>query len=103
MAIDVLKRAHGLTQAIESAIAEGDWVRASSLAQERSPLLMGLQADQTPEALAIIREIQRIDAAIAQQAHAGQERLVAQQSQSMYKISATSMYHKTGMMECQIR
>jgi flagellar protein FliT len=98
MTNDVLDRAYSLTQAIESAAAQGDWLQAATHADERSPLLMSLQREQTPQALALIREIQRIDAAVAQRAQTGQEQLVTQHNESLKKIQATSLYHKTGML-----
>jgi len=55
---ELIAQAWALTEAIENAAADNDWPRAAELTQTRSPLLMGLQADQPADAMVIIRRIQ---------------------------------------------
>src|SRR5258707_735708 len=98
MTNDSLDRALGLTEAIEAAVSQGDWLRAAALAEERSPLLMSLQPEQTPEAIETIRRIQRIDAVVTEQARTGQDRLAAQHNVAIQRIESVSMYHTTGML-----
>jgi flagellar protein FliT len=98
MTDDSLDRALGLSQAIEAAAAEGDWLRAAALAEERSPLLMSLSPTQTPQALETIRTIQRIDVAVTEQAKAGRDRLATQHSEAIQRIESVSLYHATGML-----
>ncbi|CAG4903339.1 flagellar protein FliT [Paraburkholderia saeva] len=98
MTDDTLNRALGLTQAIETAVAEDDWVRASALAEERSPLLMSLSPTQTPQALETIRAIQRIDASIREYIRNGHDRLAAQHGAALKRIESVSLYHRTGML-----
>ena len=69
MQIDPLARAYELTQTMAVAMEAGDWQFASSLAEERSPLLMALAPTQSDAALATIRAIQAIDERIMGQAH----------------------------------
>jgi flagellar protein FliT len=98
MTDDTLNRALGLSQAIETAVAEGDWVRASALAEERSPLLMSLSPTQTPQALEKIRAIQRIDASVSEHARNGRDDLAARHSGALKRIESVSLYHRTGML-----
>ena len=98
MTNDSLDRALGLTEAIEVTATQGDWLRASALAEERSPLLMSLQPEQTPRALETIRAIQRIDAVVTERAKAGQDRLAAQHQVAIQRIESVSLYHTTGML-----
>jgi flagellar protein FliT len=57
-----------ITKAIEQAAAVGEWEQAAQLANERSPLLMSLGAQQTPAALDVLRQVHAIDAQIEQAA-----------------------------------
>lgn len=98
MTDEPLDRALGLSEAIEAAAVEGDWLRAAALVEERSPLLMSLSPTQTPEALEKIRTIQRIDVAITEHAKAGSDRIASQHSEAIGRIKAVSLYHTTGML-----
>lgn len=92
-----LAHAVRLTHAIDSAVQQGDWVQARALVSERSPLLMSLQPDQPPSALAMIREIQAVDAQIAARSKAGFESLASQNADAMQRIKSTQQYLKIGM------
>jgi flagellar protein FliT len=98
MPIESLSRAYELTQAIHSAVAEGDWPRAAELAEVRSPLLMSLTAVQSPEALAMIRAIQGLDAGIERTAHDGREAMASRQNDAMKRIAAANLYQTTGLL-----
>ncbi|WP_244186504.1 flagellar protein FliT [Paraburkholderia steynii] len=95
---DSLTRALDLTHALESAVSQQDWARASAIVEERSPLLMSLCPDQTPEALDKIRSIQRIDAGISARARSGMDRLSERHGDALQRIKSVSMYHTTGML-----
>ncbi|AUT69925.1 flagellar protein FliT [Paraburkholderia hospita] len=95
---DSLTRALDLTHALESAVSQQDWARASAIVEERSPLLMSLRPEQTPEALDKIRAIQRIDAGISQQTRTGMDRLTERHGDALRRIKSVSMYHSTGML-----
>jgi len=95
---DSLTRALDLTRALEDAVSQQDWPRASAIVEERSPLLMSLNPQQTPEALEKIRTIQRIDAGIAVQARNGMDRLAERHGDALRRIKSVSMYHTTGML-----
>ena len=94
---ETLAHALRLTHAINSAVQQGDWVQAGALVSERSPLLMSLQPDQPPQALAMIREIQALDAQIAVCSKAGFESLSNQNAAAMQRIKSTQQYLKIGM------
>ncbi|KVK96903.1 hypothetical protein WT21_24095 [Burkholderia territorii] len=93
-----LTRALALTQALADAVSHDAWERAAELVNERAALLMSLDADQTPDALAIVREIQRLDAHITELAMAGRERLMTNHRVAMQRIDAASRYQSTGML-----
>ncbi|MCA8205532.1 flagellar protein FliT [Burkholderia sp. AU33545] len=93
-----LTRALALTHALADAVSHDAWERAAALVNERAALLMSLDADQTPDALAIIREIQRLDAIITEQAMAGRERLMTNHRLALQRIDAASRYQSTGML-----
>jgi pyrroline-5-carboxylate reductase len=95
---DSLTRALDLTRALEDAVSQQDWPRASAIVEERSPLLMSLRPEQTPEALEKIRTIQRIDASVSQQARVGMDRLSERHGDALRRIKSVSMYHTTGML-----
>lgn len=63
-----IERIWQITKAIEQAAAVGEWEQAAQLANERSPLLMSLGAQQTPAALDVLKQVHTIDAQIAQAA-----------------------------------
>jgi|SRR5690349_13417202 hypothetical protein len=95
---DSLTRALDLTRALEAAVSQQDWARASAIVEERSPLLMSLRPEQTPEALEKIRAIQRIDAGISQQTRTGMDRLTERHGNALQRIKSVSLYHSTGML-----
>jgi flagellar protein FliT len=95
---DSLTRALDLTRALEDAVSQQDWPRASAIVEERSPLLMSLKPEQTPEALDKIRMIQKIDAGISAQARNGMDRLSERHGSALQRIKSVSMYHATGML-----
>jgi hypothetical protein len=86
-----------LTHAIDSAVQQGDWLRAEALVAERSPLLMSLQPNQPPHALAMIREIQTLDAQITTRSKVGFDSLSNQNAEAMQRIKSTRQYLKVGM------
>jgi hypothetical protein len=77
MTTDTLSRAFDLTRAMQSAADARDWVRVAALVGERSPLLMSLSGEQTPDALDRVRQIMAIDASITAHAQADHHRLTA--------------------------
>lgn len=97
MTDESLVRAVRLTHAIDAAVQQGDWLRAQEFVNERSPLLMALQPDQPPHALEMIREIQALDAQIAERTKVGFDRLSHQNVEAMRRIKSTSQYLKIGM------
>ncbi|ENH6340838.1 flagellar protein FliT [Burkholderia vietnamiensis] len=98
MTTDNLSRAFDLTRAMQSAADARDWVRVAALVGERSPLLMSLSGEQTPDALDRVRQIMAIDASITAHAQADHHRLTAEFAQSQERIKAASLYQKTGML-----
>ncbi|WP_107311252.1 flagellar protein FliT [Burkholderia metallica] len=98
MTNDTLSRAFDLTRAMQSAADARDWVRVAALADERSPLLMNLSGEQTPDALDQVRQIMAIDASITEHAQTDRDRLAAEFAQSQERIKAASQYQKAGML-----
>lgn len=95
---ETLSRVFELTEAMEAAAAQGDWLHAAALAQERSPLLMSLPPTQTPHALSVIRAIQDIDSAVTRHADAGRDELATRLNDSMQRIKAAGSYQTVGKL-----
>ena len=93
-----LNRAYELTRSIAEAVSQDDWLAASQLADERSPLLMSLRQEQTDEALAVIREIQSIDSAVMQRVGGAREAMTSRFQDAHRRVAAASFYQKTGQL-----
>lgn len=93
-----LSRAYALTRSIAEAAAQDDWLAASQLADERSPLLMSLRPEQTDEALAVIREIGLIDTAVMQRAGGARDMMASRFQDAQRRVAAASFYQKTGQL-----
>ncbi|CAM2163260.1 Flagellar protein FliT [Paraburkholderia sacchari] len=93
-ALAQIERIRRFTKDIEQAAAVGEWERAAQLASERSPLLMGLCAPQSADALATLREIHAIDLRIAEAAQAAQESLSAEYRTAMQATSNANQYQR---------
>ena len=91
---EVIQRAWALTEAIESAVAEQDWTRAAELTQARTPLVMQIGAEQSADALVIIRKIQASIDAVAIRARDAQSTLSATYRRSMEGAKAAGRYHQ---------
>ncbi|WP_179404110.1 flagellar protein FliT [Burkholderia guangdongensis] len=89
-----IERIWALTQAIEHAAAMADWPCAARLVDERSPLVMALGAEQTPDALATIRRIQAIDAAVFAQAKTTQHALQIDFRAAIGRTDAARQYQR---------
>ena len=83
-----------LTLAIQHAAAMADWQEAARLTEERTPLFMELTPEQDTVAMDVIRRIQAIDAAIADDAKTTQSELQTEYSAAMNKVRAASKYHQ---------
>jgi flagellar protein FliT len=93
-----LARAFELTRSIAAAADQGAWQHVSELVDERSPLIMALGPEQTGEALAAIREIQRIDATVMQRANGAREALTRGFSEAQQRLNAAQFYQTTGLL-----
>lgn len=93
-ALTRIERIWQFTKAIEQAAAVGEWERAAQLADARSPLLMSLGAQQPPVVIAQLREIQAIDARIAEAAQDAQKTLGAEYQASMRATRNVSQYQR---------
>jgi len=91
----LLSRAWELTQAIEQAALLADWPTAARLVEQRSPLLMSLSASQSADAIATIRRIQAIDAAIMSDAEITRCEL---QSEFQAALRSTEAAHRYQQM-----
>lgn len=93
-----LARAFELTRSIAAAADRDDWASVSQFVDERAPLIMALRPEQTAEALAAIREIQRIDASVMQRANGAHEALSRSFSEAQQRVTAAQFYQKTGLL-----
>lgn len=94
----LLSRVWELTQAIEHAATMADWCGAAHLVETRSPLLMSLNASQTPDALAIIRRIQAIDSAIMADAKTTQQELQTEFQVALGRTEAAGQYQQIAQL-----
>jgi hypothetical protein len=93
-----LTRAYELTRTLVAALDAGDFAFAADLAEERSPLLMSLEREQTDEDLAMIREIMAMNASIVDKAAAARDAVAATQNAAQQRVSAARQYLSTGQM-----
>jgi flagellar protein FliT len=81
-----------LTKAIEQAAAVGEWPAAAQLADQRSPLLMSLSAQQAAAAADTLRAVQQIDAAVMNGARTAQTELGQEYRAAMRATQQASQY-----------
>ncbi|RDU98384.1 flagellar protein FliT [Trinickia dinghuensis] len=98
MSNESLARAYELTRTLVAALDAGDFAFAADLAEERSPLLMSLQRDQTDEDLATIREIMAMNASIVDRASAARDAVAATHTNARERVSAARQYLAAGQM-----
>jgi flagellar protein FliT len=87
-----------LTEEIDHAARIADWQRAAYLAEQRSPLLMSVGAEQSPEALALIRRIQAMDSVTLREAATAQVELASEYRTAMERTNAASSYNSMALM-----
>jgi flagellar protein FliT len=87
-----------LTLEIDEAAELSDWQRAAQLTNERSPLLHSISAPQDPSALALIRQIQLLDAARLQSASIAQTELSAEYHTAVGNIKAARQYQRVARL-----
>ncbi len=98
MVTESLARAYELTRTLVTAVESGDWQLASDLVEERSPLIMTLERDQTDESLATIRTIQQMDTAVMSRARHAHEAMSSEFNDAKQRIAAAGFYQTTGKL-----
>lgn len=98
MSNESLARAYELTRTLVAALDAGDFAFAADLAQERSPLLLSLEREQTDEDLAKIHEIMAMNVSIVDKASAARDAVAATHSDANQRVSAVRQYLSTGQM-----
>ena len=83
-----------ITKSIEQAAAVGEWEKAAELANERSPLLMSLSAQQTAAALNVLRQVHAIDSQVAEAAQSAQNALSAEYRTAMQATRNVNLYQR---------
>ena len=83
-----------ITKDIEQAAAAGEWEKAAELANERSPLLMSLSAQQTGAALDMLKQVHAIDTRIAAAAQSAQTALSAEFRTAMQATRNVNQYQR---------
>jgi flagellar protein FliT len=94
----LVERVFELTKAIGEAASLADWRRAADIAQERSPLLMTIAAQQEPAALEMIRHIQTIDRTTLADAQHSQAALETEYRAAMDRTRAAGQYHRVALL-----
>jgi hypothetical protein len=95
---ELVEQLLSLTRGIEQAASLADWPEAARLTEMRSPLLMTLSADQEPAALAMIRQIQAIDAALLQDARTTQDELHSEFKAAIGRTKAAGEYQRVARL-----
>ncbi|EEA03759.1 conserved hypothetical protein [Burkholderia sp. H160] len=95
---ELVEQVLGMTQEIAFAASLFDWQRAACLAQERSPLLMSIHSEQTPEALHVIRRIQALDATLLENARESRDELEAEYQTAINSNKAVRQYHQIAQL-----
>jgi flagellar protein FliT len=88
----LIERVLELTEAIRHTAQMSDWQGAARLVSERHPLLMSIQRDQPPQALALIRRIQTMNDAFAQEAATARDELTAEYRAAQRQASSAQAY-----------
>jgi hypothetical protein len=89
-----IERIWQFTKSIEQAAAVGEWEKAAELANERSPLLMSLSAQQTDAALEVLRQVHAIDMHVATTAQSAQTALSAEYRTAMQATRNVNQYQR---------
>jgi flagellar protein FliT len=87
-----------ITQDIEAAASLADWQRAAELDATRTPLMRTLDARQSPHALALIRQIQAIDAAVLANARQSRGELQTEYQAAMKRVAAARQYQQAARL-----
>jgi hypothetical protein len=90
---ELITQLNVLTDAIEHAAAMADWAEAARLAEVRSPLVMSLSPDQTPEGLAAVRRMQASNTRIFSEARLAQQQLSDEFNEAIGRTQAVGQYH----------
>jgi aminoglycoside phosphotransferase (APT) family kinase protein len=83
-----------ITKSIEQAAAVGEWEKAAELANERSPLLISLPAQQTDAALEVLRQVHAIDMQVTATAQSAQTELSAEYRTAMQATRNVNQYQR---------
>lgn len=89
---ELIARLNVLTDAIEHAAAMADWAEAARLAEKRSPLVMALSPDQSPEGLATVRRMQASNDRIFGEARLAQQQLTDEFNAAIGRAQAAGQY-----------
>jgi hypothetical protein len=87
-----------LTEEIDHAARIADWQRAARLSQQRSPLLMSLGPNQSPDTLALIRRIQELDNEMLREAGLAQSELASEYRTAMERTNVAHQYNSMAML-----
>lgn len=98
MQTTTVERIWKLTKEIELATAVCDWPDAARLASERSPLVMSLSVQQSPEAKAALRKIFEMDRTIVAHARTAQTELTAEYAQVVQGARGVSQYQRIAQL-----
>ncbi|AOJ79411.1 flagellar protein FliT [Burkholderia savannae] len=88
----LMEKVLAMSRAIEHAAQMADWIEVQRLVDARSPHLMSIAPEQTPETLALIRNVQAIDAAVCTAARDAQAGLQVEYRAAMNRLNAANAY-----------
>ena len=83
-----------ISEAIQRAAMQADWIEAARLSQERSPLLMSFICNRDNGTLNTVRRIQAIDESVLAMAATGKDRLYADYRDAIQAVTAAREYQR---------
>ena len=98
-----IERIWQITKQIEQAMAVGDYQEAARLAGERSPLVMSLSAQQSPEALETLKAVIEIDSRVFANAQLAQRDLTAEYTEVMQATRGVTRYQRVAQLGTGVR
>jgi flagellar protein FliT len=94
----LVRRVFELTEAINQAGQIADWQLAARLAEERSPLVHSIKAQQDAGSLGLIRRIQAMDSTLMEDAQVVQAGLTKEFHAAMGRATAAQQYNRVAML-----
>ncbi|WP_186035879.1 flagellar protein FliT [Burkholderia gladioli] len=88
----LVRQVLAMTHEIDRAVQLADWEGAGRLVAAREPYLTSIEAEQTPAAMLMIREIQAVDAATMAASSRARDELQHEYRAAMGRLDSAKQY-----------